>query len=272
MAEKVLLMIDAGHGGTDPGSKAFDGTLEKTWNLTISTYEYNRFLELGLTKDQIKMTRHGNESQTLYQKGNIIKKSRAVLAISNHCNAFNSKAYGAEAFYSVKENGSLAKSIGNKFKAYGIKWRRNEAKKNSSGGNYYGIIRYSEPTNTTIIEYAFIDNPKEFEFLKGNWKNMCEMVIESICEELKIEYTKPGQKVVEKVEPVKVIEEAKKVEQWMVDACQKAFNEGWNSELHKPLESATFSDLNAVIDKRAKLIETNIVDLVIEKIIKRLEE
>lgn len=85
MAKKVVL--DAGHGGTDPGTIA-NGITEKDYTLKISQYMNKRLNELGIENS---MSRTGDETlgpdvrpervQSFYGKGN------DVIVVSNHINA-----------------------------------------------------------------------------------------------------------------------------------------------------------------------------------------
>ena len=50
-----MVIIDAGHGGSDPGGGSNEYWIEKDLNLKISLYQYNRLKSLGvpvaLTRD-----------------------------------------------------------------------------------------------------------------------------------------------------------------------------------------------------------------------------
>lgn len=53
-----MIVIDAGHGGVDPGSSG-NNIIEKDMNLEISKYMYDRFQQLGVP---VKMTRTTDET------------------------------------------------------------------------------------------------------------------------------------------------------------------------------------------------------------------
>lgn len=81
------IVIDAGHGGDDPGASG-NGIIEKNLTLDISKYMYNRFRELGIpvaiTRDSdITLTPTERTQKILDQFGN----SKDVIVISNHINA-----------------------------------------------------------------------------------------------------------------------------------------------------------------------------------------
>ena len=81
------VVIDAGHGGADPGASG-NGIIEKDLNLLISKYMYDRLRELGIP---VKMTRTTDETIDSTDRSNRVKNAfgtgKDVLVISNHINA-----------------------------------------------------------------------------------------------------------------------------------------------------------------------------------------
>ena len=85
MDKKVV--IDPGHGGSDPGTSG-NGIVEKDYTLKISEYMKKRFDELGidssLTRDSdisLDATSRPKKAQSFYGKGS------DVILVSNHINA-----------------------------------------------------------------------------------------------------------------------------------------------------------------------------------------
>ena len=81
------IVIDPGHGGSDPGAVG-NGIKEKDYALLISKYMYDRFKSLGVP---VSITRTGD---TTLSPKNRIKKIKSfygngkdVIVISNHLNA-----------------------------------------------------------------------------------------------------------------------------------------------------------------------------------------
>ena len=81
------VVIDAGHGGNDPGASG-NGIIEKDYTLKISEYIYNRLKDLGL---DVKMTRTTDETLSPNERVKRVLdafgNSSDVLVISNHINA-----------------------------------------------------------------------------------------------------------------------------------------------------------------------------------------
>lgn len=85
IAKKVV--IDAGHGGEDPGTSA-NGIVEKDLTLKISKYIQNRLNELGIENSMTRTTdetlgpdKRPERAQSFYGNGS------DVIVLSNHINA-----------------------------------------------------------------------------------------------------------------------------------------------------------------------------------------
>ena len=81
------VVVDAGHGGSDPGASSAD-VIEKEYNLKIANYIYNRLKELGIPT---YITRSTDETITPTDRVNRILNafgnSNDVIVLSNHLNA-----------------------------------------------------------------------------------------------------------------------------------------------------------------------------------------
>lgn len=92
---KFVVVLDAGHGGKDPGNRG-GGFNEKDIALSI-------ILKIGaeLEKDKnikVVYTRDSDVFIPLEQRGKIANDAKADLFVSVHCNAHNSQAAGTETF------------------------------------------------------------------------------------------------------------------------------------------------------------------------------
>ncbi|TPN89291.1 N-acetylmuramoyl-L-alanine amidase family protein [Aquimarina algicola] len=109
--EKFVVVLDAGHGGHDPGNRG-NGYKEKEIALKV-------VLSVGeaLEKDgrfKVVYTRKTDEFIELYERGKIANKAGADLFVSIHCNSHRSQAFGTETFvlglHANAENFSVAKN------------------------------------------------------------------------------------------------------------------------------------------------------------------
>ena len=94
--EKFKIVIDAGHGGKDPGRPNKNGILEKNIALNMAL---NLGRELKKDDNQIIYTRDKDVFLTLRQRAKIANEADADLFISIHCNAFHdTRVYGTETY------------------------------------------------------------------------------------------------------------------------------------------------------------------------------
>lgn len=110
--KKYIVVLDAGHGGSDPGNIG-NGYREKTISLKV-------VLELGkiLSKESfldIKYTRTTDVNVNLWKRGDIANSYQADLFVSIHCNSHSSKAEGTESFVlgvgAIDKNFKVAKDF-----------------------------------------------------------------------------------------------------------------------------------------------------------------
>ncbi|MEZ4841569.1 MAG: N-acetylmuramoyl-L-alanine amidase [Flavobacteriaceae bacterium] len=94
--QKFKVVLDAGHGGTDPGNLG-NGYYEKNIVLKI-VQEVGKILEKE--KDiEVIYTRKDDTFIELHERGKIAQKSKADLFVSVHCDAFGkSEVHGASTF------------------------------------------------------------------------------------------------------------------------------------------------------------------------------
>ena len=102
--EKKIIVIDAGHGGHDPGAIGYSGVYEK--NITLATAkELKRQLD-ALKKYKVYLTRSTDVFIPLRQRVKIARKHNADLFISIHADsAKNRKATGLS-IYTLSEKAS----------------------------------------------------------------------------------------------------------------------------------------------------------------------
>ena len=95
----IVIAIDAGHGGKDPGAIGFKGTQEKDVTLSISKALYKR-LKRRKGFHPI-MTREADQYLSLTDRVHLARQARADLLISVHADAFPDKSANGTSVYAL---------------------------------------------------------------------------------------------------------------------------------------------------------------------------
>lgn len=170
------IIVDAGHGGIDPGSMTDDQSVkEKDVNLKI-TKKVKELLEASgamviltrnddtsLYTEQVGKTIRQKYNENLKNRKKIIQESSADMFISIHLNKFQeSKYYGAQTFYPAgkEDDKQLATYIQGELKR--VVDKTNNRKIKSTNDIY--LIKDNE-IPSTLIECGFLSNDKEAKLL-----------------------------------------------------------------------------------------------------------
>ncbi|WP_409288146.1 N-acetylmuramoyl-L-alanine amidase [Peribacillus sp. SCS-37] len=109
-------IIDAGHGGRDPGATAVNGRHEKDFTLKASLALADLLRREGA---EIILTRNGDRDVSLEERSAISRRSSADAFISLHYDAFGSSlASGISTYYYDRDSRQLASAIGDTLTAY----------------------------------------------------------------------------------------------------------------------------------------------------------
>lgn len=162
-----VVVLDAGHGGFDPGKVGCSGVLEKDINLAIA-----KKLQARLTQDgiQVIMTRESDEGlnsdtsqnkkrEDMEARVRIISESEPDFVVSIHQNSFPSEdCKGAQVFYykDSEESKRLAETLQKSFPEVLQDGNKRQAKANS---DYYLLRKTSCPI--VIAECGFLSNSSE---------------------------------------------------------------------------------------------------------------
>lgn len=185
------VVIDPGHGGSDSGATG-NNLLEKDYNLLISKYMYDRFKDLGVP---VAITREEDVTLSPTERVNdILSKfgnSSDVILISNHVNAGGGE--GAEVIYALRNPDTLAKQVLENIGATGQPTRKYYQRRlpSDTSKDYYFIHRNTGNLEPLIVEYGFIDNADDVEFLKDNYEELAEAVISAVTSYIGVPYTPP---------------------------------------------------------------------------------
>lgn len=184
-----MIIIDAGHGGWDPGGGSNAYFKEKEINKKISDYQKMRFDELGIPA---KRTRTTDETLTPSQRIARIESlgaSTSDILISNHVN--NAGSGGGEVIYSLKSSNVLPKQIASELAKTGLPIRNVYQKMGKTGNDFYFILRNTAPNTSMIIEYGFANNDEDTYRILYNWPEMAESVVKATANYLNVPYQKP---------------------------------------------------------------------------------
>ena len=186
------VVIDPGHGGTDPGAIS-NGLKEKDFTLLISKYMYDRLKELGVP---VRLTRDSDITLTPKERVDKVQSffgdSKDVVVVSNHLNAGGGD--GAEVIYALRNNSTLSKKILNELEKEGQNVRKYYQQRLPSNPikDYYFMQRNTPNNETITVEYGFIDSPKDdIEQIEKNYKNYVEAVIRALADYKGFKYTPP---------------------------------------------------------------------------------
>lgn len=170
--EKRKVLIDAGHGGEDPGKVSADGTLEKDINLQIATrlgeYLKKQGMEVYYTrqKDSGLYSRDAKSKKVedMHKRCEIAENITPDFMISIHQNSFqDTQVKGAQVFYyKTSENSKkLGECLQKGLVEVADPGNHRQAKPNES----YFILKKT-PCPTVIVECGFLSNPGECDKLK----------------------------------------------------------------------------------------------------------
>lgn len=187
-----MIIVDAGHGGTDPGASSGD-IIEKDYTLKMAKYMYDRFNDLGIPT---VITRTEDVTLNPADRINTIRPnitSSDDIVISNHLNAGGGD--GAEVVYALRNDDTLSKMILDNIEQTGQNVRKWYQRKLPSNPNsdYYYIIRNTSPAESVLIEYAFLDSTKDDrKQIKNDWEKWAEAVVKAVADYKGYNYVEPG--------------------------------------------------------------------------------
>lgn len=169
--ERRRVVIDAGHGGDDPGKVGINGANEKDVNLEIARL-VKQYLEMSDV--EVVMTRESDAGlndadasnkkvQDMKRRIALIEETAPALTVSIHQNSYPEEyVNGAQVFYYKQspEGEALAKKIQSSMTARLDPGKQRVEKANDS---YYMLKK--TPTPTVIVECGFLSNWEEAEKL-----------------------------------------------------------------------------------------------------------
>lgn len=178
------IVLDPGHGGSDPGAIGPNGVMEKEVALDVSMKVEELLKQAGaevvMTRrdDRDVYGRNATASQELQARVDVGRKNPADLFLSIHANSFvKPTAHGTATYYYAKTryDGMLAEALQNGMVEYGELYDRGKVE-----ANFYVVKRSDMPA--VLLEMAFISNPEEERLL--NSEEFQQKLAQGICKGL----------------------------------------------------------------------------------------
>lgn len=163
--EAPLVVLDAGHGGFDPGKIGINGALEKDVNLAISQKVKKYLEEQGF---QVIMTRENggalsdSKVEDLKARVALINEKAPSIAVSIHQNSYSQESiHGAQVFYYTHSKGGEEAA---KILQEAMLEADPENKRQPKENDTYYLLKKTKET-TVIVECGFLSNQKEADLL-----------------------------------------------------------------------------------------------------------
>lgn len=167
----ICIVLDAGHGGADPGKIGINGSLEKDINLAIAK-RVKQYLEANDIK--VVMTREADEGlydasagnkkvQDMKRRIEIMEASGAVATISIHQNSYTEEyVNGAQVFYH-EDSAEGAKLAAILQESLCVRLNPENHRQTKANDSYYLLKKTGMPT--VIVECGFLSNSREAALL-----------------------------------------------------------------------------------------------------------
>lgn len=167
-----------------------NGIVEKDFTFTISKYINERLNNIGIENFLVD---ENNAGLTDEEKVNIIKDTYGngnnIIVISNRLNKGGKN--GAEIMYPLRNNSKLASLIASNLEDAGqtvLKYYQLRNNSDTSKDDDY-LIRNTANNLTIVIDYGYIDNTSDANFLKNNYEKLAEAVVKSIANYAGVSYS-----------------------------------------------------------------------------------
>lgn len=167
-----------------------NGIVEKDFTFTIAKYINERLNNIGIENFLVD---ENNTGLTNEEKVNIIKdkygNGNNIIVISNRLNKGGKN--GAEIMYPLRNNSKLASLIASNLEDAGqtvLKYYQLRNNSDTSKDDDY-LIRNTANNLTIVIDYGYIDNTSDANFLKKNYEKLAEAVVKSIANYAGVSYS-----------------------------------------------------------------------------------
>lgn len=163
-AQKEVVVIDAGHGGHDPGKVGVNDVLEKDLNLQIAErvkklLEKNN-IEVVMTREDDVM--EDTKLEDMKKRVELINKTKPAITVSIHQNSYSDPSVkGAQVFYYTGSD--VSKEAASLMQEELRKVDTENTRQIKANSDFYMLLKTKVPT--IIVECGFLSNPSEAEKL-----------------------------------------------------------------------------------------------------------
>lgn len=180
-AEKDVVVIDAGHGGHDPGKVGVNNALEKDINLQIAQRVKTHLEKNGL---QVIMTREDDvmedtKLEDMKKRVALINEIKPSITVSIHQNSYSDASIkGAQVFY--YRDSEVSKGAAEIMQEELRKLDTANTRQIKSNSDFYMLKKTEVPT--IIVECGFLSHPGEAEQLVSEeyQENMAQAICSGI--------------------------------------------------------------------------------------------
>ena len=177
-AGKDIVVIDAGHGGHDPGKVGVNDALEKDINLQIAQKVKKHLEKNGI---QVIMTREDDvmedtKLEDMKKRVALINEIKPAITVSIHQNSYSDASVkGAQVFYYA--GSEVSKGAASLMQEELRKLNTENTRQIKSNSDFYMLKKTEVPT--IIVECGFLSNPGEAEKLTS--EEYQEEMAQAIC-------------------------------------------------------------------------------------------
>lgn len=167
----IDLVLDAGHGGKDPGAIGPTGLQEKECTIYITKKCEELLKQQGIT---VKQTRSDDSYMGLSERAQIANKEGAKYFISIHINSADISSANGTEIYALAPGGE-----GEKISKVILNYLIDEIKLTNRGIKFanFAVLRETDMP-ATLVEVSFISNSKEENLLRNdNFKDKVALAI-----------------------------------------------------------------------------------------------
>lgn len=167
-AQGITILIDPGHGGSDPGHEAADKNLLPEKDLTLKiALKFGTYLSENLDNVTVLYTRTDDRYPTLDDRVNMANAKKVDYFISVHINGSpNTHIKGTESHVhsmSSKASVKLARAFENEFKTRAGRTSRG-VKDSDDREHSLQVLKFTEMTSV-LVECGFMTNVSEARYL-----------------------------------------------------------------------------------------------------------